>query len=136
MVDETGTLFDCPIKPYRLFKTTRLPPKVARKFKMDWRPIFDLMEGALMESANMDMSVLTIENLMQSFDLGTQHVRSQAEYIWELPNRRIDTWSIAQWSKMIKYSSIVRYGTDSDKEKLNAPGYRNNPRPRQRQRVE
>jgi hypothetical protein len=103
---------------------------------MHWRPIFDLMEGALMEGANMDISVLTIENLMQSFDLGTQHVRSQAEYIWELPNRRIDTWSIAQWSKMIKYSSIVRYGTDSDKEKLNAPGYRNNPRPRQRQRVE
>ena len=105
---------------------------------MDWRPIFDLMEGALMESANMDMSVLTIENLMQSFDLGTQHVRSQAEYIWELPNRRIDTWSIAQWSKMIKYStrSIARYGTSSDKEKLRAPTYRNNPRPRQRQRVE
>jgi hypothetical protein len=132
LVDEMGALFDFPIKPFRLFKATRLPPKVARKFKIEWRPIFYLMEGA-----NIDFSVSTTENLTQSFDIGTQHVRLQAEYIWELPNRRIDTtWTIGQWSKMIKYSSIVRYGTSSDKEKVNAPTYRNNPRPRQRQRLE
>jgi hypothetical protein len=74
-----GALFDCPIKPFRLFKatTTILPPKVARKFKIEWRPIFDLMEGA-----NIDCTVCTTENLTQSFDIGTQHVRSQeAQYI-------------------------------------------------------
>jgi hypothetical protein len=130
MIDQTGTLLDCPIKSFQLFKPTRLPPKVAREWKIEWKPIFDLMES----HPDIDLTDLSNKNLKQSFALGTEHVRSQAEYIWYLPNQRIDTWTIGQWSKMVKYSNIAKNGTRNDKQKLPPHSFRNNPRPRRCQR--
>ena len=97
----------CPIKPFRLFKPTRLPPVVAGKWKTEWKPIFDLMEGYstfhldLESLMSLDVDFNTSSILNQSFDSGTDHVKSRAQYIWNLESRRIDTWTIGQWSKMV-----------------------------------
>jgi hypothetical protein len=58
---------------------------VARKWKIEWKPIFDLMES----HPDIDLTDLSTKNLKQSFALGTEHVRSQAKYIWYLvPNQK------------------------------------------------
>jgi hypothetical protein len=137
MQDASGVQY-CPIKPFRLFKPTRLPLGVAGKWKTEWKPIFDLMEGYstfqldLESLMSLDVDFNTSSILNQSFDSGTDHVKSRAQYIWNFESRRIDTWTIGQWSKMVKYSNIARNGTEGDKRQLSPMRFRNYPRRRQR----
>ena len=123
---------DCSSKP------TQLPLGVAGKWKTEWKPIFDLsMEGYstfpldLESLMSLDVDFNTSSILNQSFDSGTDHVKSRAQYIWNLESRRIDTWTIGQLLKMVKYSNIARNGTEGNKHQLSPMRFRNYPRQRQ-----
>ena len=138
MEDALGVVQRCPIKPFRLFRPTRLPMGLVGKWKTEWKPIFDLMAGYstfhsdLESLVNLDVDFSTSSILDQSFVRGTEHLKLRAQCIWNLERRRIDTWTIEQWSKMVKYSNIARNGTEGDNRKLSPMTFRNFPRQQQR----
>ena len=43
---DNGIRVQAPVRPFRLFKSTMLPLDVRRKFELNWKPIFSLMQGA------------------------------------------------------------------------------------------
>ena len=45
-------------------------------------------------------------------------MKTIASYIWALKNSKIEAWSIGEWSKHVKYSAVMKNGTESDKVKL------------------
>jgi hypothetical protein len=85
-----------------------------------------------------DMTMLSPDFIQDSFNKGTAHLKSRASYIWSLRNSKIEAWSLGEWSKHVKYSSIKKNGTTSDKEKLPAATRHNEPHthPRKRRRLD
>jgi hypothetical protein len=81
-----------------------------------------------------DMSIITPEFIQESFNKGTAHLKSRASYIWSLTNSNIEAWSLGEWSKHVKFSSIKKNGTANDKERLPAPTRYNEPHSNARKR--
>ena len=57
-----------------------------------------------------DTRMLSPEFIRESFNKGTAHLKSRASYIWSLRNSKIEAWSLGEWSKHVKYSSIKTNG--------------------------
>jgi hypothetical protein len=51
-------------------------------------------------------SLLSPELIRESFNKGTTYLKSRASYIWALRKSKIEAWSIDEWSKHVKYSTI------------------------------
>jgi hypothetical protein len=132
----SGQLKKTPIKPFRLLKPHRLPEALRKKFQLEWKPIFAMMEEAPGLMIPAGMSPLSPEFIQESFDKGTAYLKSRASYIWALRKSKIEAWSIGEWSKHVKYSAIMKNGMESDKAKLPAATRYNEAhrRPRKRRR--
>jgi hypothetical protein len=130
------TVNKTPIKPFRLLKPHRLPEALRKKFQLEWKPIFAMMEEAPDLMIPAGMSPLSPEFIQESFDKGTAYLKSRASYIWALRKSKIEAWSIGEWSKHVKYSAIMKNGMESDKAKLPAATRYNEAhrRPRKRRR--
>ena len=116
---KTGELKKTPIKPFCLLMPTRLPGALKKTFELEWKPIFSIMEEAPdLKIPAAAMNLLTPAFIQESFDKGTAHLKSRASYIWALKTSKIKSWSIGEWCKHVKYSAIIKNGTDSDKAKL------------------
>jgi hypothetical protein len=63
-------------------------------------------------------NLLSPEFIQESFDKGTAYLKSRASYIWALKTSKIEAWSIGEWCKHVKYSAIMKNGTDGDKARL------------------
>ena len=82
-----------------------------------------LMESAPGNEGMGDM-VVTDVILEESYDRGMDHVLNEIEYLRGI-SRRV-TWKVATWSAQIKRSSIEKYGTKEDKDRLPEPTQYNN----------
>jgi hypothetical protein len=116
-IDSTGAI--APVKPFRKLKW--VPRKEYLILQTSWRPIFELMEKAPGIQLPAYGSGIPAAIIDQSFDIGFAHVRNQVEYLWihpEFQSRNKSRWSTATWSKHVKRSSVLRYGTESDVSNL------------------
>jgi hypothetical protein len=77
----SGQLKITPIKPFRLLKPNRLPVALKKKFELEWKPIFAMMEEAPDLTIPAGISVLSPEFIQESFIKGTAYLKSRASYI-------------------------------------------------------
>ena len=99
-----------PVRPFRLLNKKLLPKEVRIKFRLNWEPIFQMMESA--EGMNVH------EDPIKSFQVGYEHLKSRVEYVFKCTGMKQDTWGVPYWSLKSQRSSIIKYGTDEDKSKL------------------
>jgi hypothetical protein len=127
---EDGTTKCHPIAPFSKFNTSRLPNAVKQAFRLHWIPVFSLMGSApgLDLPARRPPTGYTGEDLDAAFTITTAHLKSRASYIWNDRKKRTATWSVSTWAKHLRYSSIEKNGTASDKAALPEPTRYNTPR--------
>ena len=102
--NETGVI----IRPFRHLKV--VPVKEWRKFKVEFIPIMKLMEEGV------DTQSITMDTYLNEYEKGVKCVESQVSFIKKC--KKASTWTVATWSSRIKRSSILKNGTDEDKEKV------------------
>ena len=124
---DNGIRVQAPVRPFRLFKSTMLPLDVRRKFELNWKPIFSLMQGAP------DMNIAptmdhTAASISLSFSVGKEYLKTRVSYVFESERSTPDQWGISTWSRKVCRSSIMKNGNDSDKSHLPAATHRNRPR--------
>jgi hypothetical protein len=132
----SGQLKKTPVKPFRLLKPNHLPEALKNKFLLEWKPIFAMMGEAPNLTIPVGTSPLDPEFIQESFEKGTAYLKTRASYIWALKKSKIEAWSIGEWSKHVKYSAIMKNGTESDKVRLPVATWHNaaHIRPRKRRR--
>ena len=80
----SGQVKKTPIKPFHLLKPSRLPGPLKKKFQLEWKPIFAMMEETPDLMIPSGSSPLSPEFIRESFDKGTAYLKSRASYIWTL----------------------------------------------------
>ena len=100
-----------------------LPKEVRIKFRLNWEPIFQMMESA--EGMNVH------EDPMKSFQVGYKHLKLRVEYVFKCTQMKQDKWGVPYWSLKSRRSSIMEYGTDGDKSKVPVATNRNRARTQQ-----
>jgi hypothetical protein len=97
-----------------------LPTAIRSKYNNAWRPIFELMETApglhdLRDSRATDY-------VQEKLQVAEAYLKNQRMgYCWVTPAFHPGSWRVSQWSKMCRRSSIMRHGTDEDKNNLPPP---------------
>jgi hypothetical protein len=105
-----------PVRPFRLLKPTMLPPSIRSKYRLQWLPIFSLMEGApglLIEPRTIDTDALAA-----SFSVAKAHLKTRVSYAFVESTRAAratpEQWEVSTWSKKVARSSIMKHGSVAD----------------------
>ena len=123
-IDANGIQVQAPVRSFCILKPTMLPPDTHKKFGLDWRQIFSLLEGA----PDMDISpAMDTDSILLSFSVGKQYLKARVSYVFESERATPDQWGISTWSKKVCRSSIMKDDNDSDKAHLPAATHRNRP---------
>ena len=122
-----GNRLQAPIRPFRKFSPDMLPKDIKQKLRLHWFPIYKMMESApdlrIRDGDSIDATYLD-----QSFQLGKEYLKTRVSYIFDNANMNQNQWSVGTWSKKVARSSIMKYGSDSDKANLPAGSSRNRER--------
>jgi hypothetical protein len=91
-----------------------LPKHIQRDFNLHWRPIFEIMDACpglhlLDDPAN---------NLNDSFDHAMEFLKTRVQYVFQKIKANPIKWELLTWSKHVRHSSAMKYGTESDKAVL------------------
>ena len=113
-----GTVVAHPISPFRLFQDKMLPKSAKTVFKVNWKPVFDIMESAIVSGASSPFEMTSTE-LEEWYSAGTDMLRFRASYCFAKP--RHERWGVSTWSRKVQPSQIRKYGTTSDIIALPAP---------------
>jgi hypothetical protein len=127
-VGPDGVIFNSPIRPFRKLNPSFLPTEAKKILKLHWQPIFRLMEQAPGLQINEDFSQITSQDLMKSFEEARAFLKERVSYVFNKNRAQPDTWEISTWSRHVQRSSILKYGTDKDKEHLPPETQSNKPR--------
>ena len=99
-----------PVRPFRYLNSKFLPKDVRRTYKLHWLPIFELMCQA--PRMNFELPV------DESFEIGYEYLQQQVTYIFDNPKLNADSWKVSTWSMKVQPSSIMKHGSESDKQRL------------------
>ena len=124
-VGENGAVVYNKIKPFRMFLPARLPKKIAEAYKLHWRPVYGMMEKARVSDMPEELTPEIVNNL---YDLGTEYLRTRVSYIFTNEKLHHNDWVIATWAKYLSRSTIMKKGTEEDKQHLPVATYLNQPR--------
>ena len=106
----------CPIRPFRMFKW--LTSDLSKTYMNSWCPVLRMMEAA--PEINLPSPErLDNEFVESSYKTGKIHVLNTVEYIKQM--NRSDSWRVATWSQRVKRNSIMKNGTQADKDRLPPP---------------
>ena len=72
-----------------------------------------------------DGSKITDEFVRSTFLIGKNCVLSQVEYVKSM--KKMDSWTISTWNMRIRRNSILKHGTEADKERIGPAGIQNQP---------
>ena len=61
---------------------------------------------------------ITEEVVRSTYEVGTNFLRSQYEYIFSKPDGVTEAYSLGTWTFKIKASEVMKHGTDADKARL------------------
>ena len=104
------TIYNAPVRPFRLLKKKMLPMALRKSFSLCWEPIYNLMS----QCADINFN----ENGQESFKVGYEFLKTRVEYVFLSKRMKPDTWCISYWSVKVQNSSIMKYGTENDKSHL------------------
>ena len=123
------------VRPFRLLDPPSLSPdkKLRDRLKLEWRPIFQMMEQAPDMEIPTGSHNVTPEFVEQSFLQGTYYLKARAGYVWE-HSTRPEVLTISSWSKHVQRSNIEKFGNDNDRANLPPPDRHNAPHSNKRQR--
>jgi hypothetical protein len=111
------------VKALKTISPTMLPKQVARQFRMNWQPVFKFLDPVLKELPR-DTNSITDEVFETVYASCIDFLRERVSYVWkDRSNPR--EYSMATWSNKVSYSSIKKFGTNSDKSFLAEPTKRN-----------
>ena len=119
IVNDDGTLTHHPIMPFRLFDRKLLPPKIRLSYKVNWEPIFTIMDTAIV-SGNSHPTEMTSEELEMWWEAGNEILKTRVSYTFVKPRSRY--WSVSTWSKAVQPSMIRKNGSEEDILALPAAG--------------
>ena len=121
------------IRPFRFFKPSLLPKKIATKFKVEWQPILKKMSATPGLELSADSNAFDSAAIETTFAMATQHLKSSTcSFLWKKKNSIIENWSVASWSSNTQRSYIMKHGSESDKANLPSSTRYNNPHRRKR----
>ncbi len=103
-VGENGAVIQNKVKQFRNFLPARLPKKLAKIFKLHWRPVYLMMKKGMGKIPE----VLTPEIVNNLYDLGTEHLRTRARYVFTNNKLHHNEWVIATWGKYLTMSMIEK----------------------------
>ena len=108
---DNGTMAPHPIMPFRLFNHLLLPKAARNCLRINWQPMFKVMDEAIVggDSAPLQMTSEEVDGLYKS---GTALLKIRASYCFA--NRKNHLWSVATWSKKVSPSFIRKFGTEED----------------------
>jgi hypothetical protein len=109
------------VRPYKLL--TRVPQVEWKKFKTEWKPIMTLMGRCP------TLSEENISNVVE-FDKALSYVLEIVSYIKDM--KKHCSWTVATWSQRISRSSVMKNGSEDDKNRLTTATRYNNPHSRKR----
>ena len=112
-----GTERAHPIMPFRLFDPKLMPNSAKSAYRINWLPIFSIMDSAVVDSEEHEFTSHDVDRL---FAEGTDILRTRASYCFEDSNKH-RLWSVSTWSKKVSASFINKFGTQQDKLALPPP---------------
>lgn len=111
------------VKAFKTIAPNMLPNTLSRQFRTNWQPIFKFLDPVLKELPR-DTNELTDEAFARVFVDCMDFLKERVSYLWkERSNPR--EYGVGTWSNKISYSSIKKFGTNSDKTFLTEPTKRN-----------
>ena len=113
-----GTVKVHAIIPFRLFNSKMLPKKVKSAFKVNWEPVFRIMDKAI-PSGDSHPTVMRADELEDWWKAGSELLMTRASYCFAKPHHR--TWGVATWSKKVQPSQIRKFGTATNIEAVPPP---------------
>lgn len=106
------------VKPYCKLVGKDIPSKVQQKiFKNEWKPIYSkMMEAPGLIVPSYDD--ITEDDVRNTYEIATNFLRSQYEYIFAKPEGVTEAYTLGTWSYKIKPSEVKKNGTARDKAGL------------------
>jgi hypothetical protein len=104
------------LPPFRHIRGVDLNKVNRQVFHSDWKPIFSKMMEAPGVLPVPD--IVTEEYIRSSFDNATQFLKDNYSYIFTKSDDMVSLYTIGTWSKKIKPSEVLKYGSEEDKQKL------------------
>ena len=80
IIDANDIRVQAPVRPFHILKPAMLPPDARKKFQLNWRPIFSLMEGVP------DMEILPAmgtDSILFSFSIGKEYLTARVSHAFE-----------------------------------------------------
>ena len=79
-VNDNGNRQQAPIHPIRKLKLDMLPAKVKKKFQLQWRPMFSMMEQA--PSREIRETGIDAEYIRASYDAGKEYLKTRVSHVF------------------------------------------------------
>ena len=103
------------IRPFRYFKLSMLPKKVATKLKTEWQPILRKMEAGLTHTLPSNGDLIDSVIIEATFTTTTNHLKANVcSFLWGRKRNVIENWSVASWSCYTQRAYILKNGNESD----------------------
>ena len=120
---------DCSkvVKPFRNIRF--VPVRLKNIYKIQWKCIFSYLEKGI-KLSDSDVKNPTVNNMNEIYDQFVLHLKTTCEYCFTKKKGNPMSWSISTWSTRTRRSSVLKDGTESDKEHANASDVSGRNRPR------
>ena len=99
--DDTGDMTVVPIKPFRSFTSASVPKSTHDAYKSSWMPMFKLMEEGDGVDIPSDTKNLNSLELKRLYDLGMEHVKKVASYVFDKHAKNCCKWNASTWSTKV-----------------------------------
>ena len=112
-VFENSTSAYHTILPFQKFNLSQLPTTAKNTCKMNWKPIFNIIEKGLNIEQCKSLSALDFINV--TCKLETNKCDWKASYIWNMLKNKYNLLQVSIWSKYAQYLMILKYSSEEDK---------------------
>lgn len=114
------------VKPFRTLQF--LPKRLQNVYKIQWKGIFTFLENGIKLSSG-DANTFTLEKATELYEQFALYLKANCSYCFKNTKRNPMNWSISTWSLKTRRSSILKYGSESDKANIGSEvNGRNRPR--------
>ena len=116
---QDGSVVYQPVRPFLLWTVDNIPGDLWKKFNVGYAILKTCMESpslvALTSLVKQKGGKFTDQEINQYYDISLQYILNRVEYI---KNKNFSKWTVTTWSRNILRSSIMKHGTEEDKQRL------------------
>ena len=106
--------------PFRRIKATYLPKELSNKFRIGWIPVMNkMLESPELPDGINNANTLTDEKIDEAYCAGINYLKSKFSYIFTNEKFKAhQKWSVSTWSRRIRYTEVMKYGSPEDIQNL------------------